>query len=90
MRVQPGDRHYGEYANLLTLSDAQVAKSIRSYKKQIAHHMEKRNNPALHAIGWHNLDDREKSGLTRYWEKEIDDLNAKLALAQAVANERGL
>ena len=45
MTTREGGRHYGEYLKLKSFSEAQLEKSIQSYKKQIAKHHDKISSP---------------------------------------------
>jgi hypothetical protein len=90
MGMREGERHYGEYKNLLKQTDTQLGRSIRSYVAEIAEHSSKLNNPSALYTDWHLKDVREQEGALRFWRKEINSLEAKLAIARTIAEERGL
>lgn len=48
-----------------------LRKGIRSYHKHIEKHQNYIRNPKSHVPVWDELDERQKNGLIRHWEKEI-------------------
>lgn len=67
-------------------SDKQLKKSIASWDAVVSLHQDKINHPEKYDAGWEAKDEREKSGLIRYWQREvrtaqrnIDEANAELA-----------
>ena len=55
-----------------------ILKSIKSYKKQIAKHQQKILTPEKFVSNWDKKSKVEKTGLIKYWEKEIKNFNNQI------------
>ncbi len=55
-----------------------LKKGIKNFKKRISEHEDKINNPEKYISNWHKLDEREKAGLIKHWQKEIDNFNKSI------------
>ena len=90
MGAQEGEKHYKEYLNLQRQTDTQLGRSIRSYEKNLGEHKDKVLNPTKYSPDWEDLSEVQKQGRLKYWQKELESFDSKLALARAVADERGI
>lgn len=55
-----------------------LKKGIKNFKKRISEHEDKINNPEKYIFNWYKLDEREKAGLIKHWQKEIDNFNKSI------------
>ena len=72
-----------------SMTKAQAEKSIRSINKQISEHREKIRNPSSFIKDYASYDERRKSGIIRFWEKEIANMENQLIAARQIADKEG-
>ncbi|MDR0249213.1 MAG: hypothetical protein LBI44_06105 [Oscillospiraceae bacterium] len=90
MEEKDGGKNRGEYKNLVSQTDAQLLRSIRSYARNAEEHADKLRAPHEYVGDWAALDGRHKKGIKGYWLKEIAQYAEKQAIAEAIARERGI
>jgi len=83
-----GGRHAGTYNDAIRKTKAQLKKSIRSNKNNMAKHKNKINNPQKYDSDWKNKDDRQKQGLIKKWEKEIKIFREQTEIEKRILKER--
>lgn len=57
--------------DIINQESSSLRRAIRKYKKQIALHRDKINNPEAVVPNWSTKDIREQNGLIKHWQKEI-------------------
>ena len=66
-----------------------LKRALRAYRKRIAEHEEKINNPQKYIPGWEELDIREQNGKIKHWRKEIRNFNESIENRINELKERG-
>jgi len=72
------------------MTDKQLIRSIKSYEEKLNLHKDKIAKPEKYSPDWGDIIESHKQGRMRLWGKEIKNFEEKLALAIAVAKERGI
>lgn len=70
--------------------DAALKKAIRSLEGQIETHKAKLHAPEAFYPEWNTLDNRERAGSIRHWQKEIATFEEQVKAAREEAERRGL
>ena len=76
------------YKALAELSDSGLNKSIQSFQDNISEHQARIANPYKYVSDWDNRDERYKSGLVKFWRKEIKNQKEQLEIAKRIKKER--
>lgn len=84
---QPGGKHHGLLAKIGDMGPRQRAKSVRSYREQIAEHLDKIENPAKYVSSWGALRDSHRRALLHGWRKEVADHIEQIAIFEGYENE---
>lgn len=66
-----------------------LKKALRKYKRRIAEHEEKINNPRGYISDWDELDERAQMGKIKHWRKEIRNFNESIQNRIEELKERG-
>ena len=69
-------------------NDRQLQKSIVSWKKNVAEHEDKINNPANYDSDWDSKTETWKAGLIKHWKKEIVYFKENIKEAEAELEKR--
>ncbi|MBQ8688016.1 MAG: minor capsid protein [Ruminococcus sp.] len=81
---------FGKNQNIEKLNDAQLKKSIRSWKAGIELHKDKIANPKKYYPDWDTFDPRYQDGNVHHWEKEISNFETDIQRARAELRKRGI
>ena len=92
LTAKTGGKHSGYLRQFEAMSDTSLARSIRSYLREIQIHQEKLQNPEpfLKRQSWSQMSNLQRSGLIRHWEKEIRKFQELALLAIAELQRRKL
>lgn len=82
-----GGNHSGFLQNYINKSVGEIKKGINSFKKQIVKHKNKIQNPTKHVDNWKNLNNFEKNGLKRKWQKDITRQKEQKSILEGIIKE---
>lgn len=80
--------HAGKLRNFKTYTDAQLKKSINSYKKQVQEHQDKISNPNKYIDDEKYNNDMAKKGLIKKWEKDLNRNRTECMIAEEELRRR--
>lgn len=81
--------HHGWYLQQLKLSDVELERGIRSFRKQIAKHQQWINNPYLKVPDFDNLHpDRKQNLIERKWPQDIARQKDQIVILEGILKER--
>lgn len=83
-KARNGERHKGVYNDAINKSQSALEKSIVSHTAQVETHARKIQNPAEYDVGWQDKDARQREGLLRKWQKDLQR-NAEQAAVEIEA-----
>lgn len=70
------EEHYAK--DIENQSSNSLERGIISYKKRIAEHENKINNPDEYYLDWNHVPDNVKNGRLKHWRKEIDNFKQSI------------
>jgi hypothetical protein len=74
--------------HLERLTDAQLAKSVRSHEKSLAEHIDKINNPLKYVPDYGDWNIMKQEGMREYWEKEIVNMQKQICITRLELKRR--
>lgn len=83
-----GGKFAGALKSSRAQSDKSLNKSIRSFEKQVAEHVEKIMNPEKFIPNWEQVDERKKPGIIKDWTSHMEKNKKNLDVARKVREER--
>ncbi|MDP2792561.1 MAG: hypothetical protein Q8O25_00530 [Sulfurisoma sp.] len=85
--AKSGGQHHGTYDRYKSTRTPELEKSIRSFRKKVELHHDKIANPDKYAEP--EITQVHKNDLvTRCWPKEIEKIEAKIAIMEGIIKER--
>lgn len=87
--ISTGIQFFAEKA-VKTQTPGELKRGIRTYKKLIAVHRRKIENPAAIYSNWKDMDSRAQKGALKHWQKELDNFQTSLNERIAELKERGI
>ena len=70
------------------MTSGHIEKSIQSWSKNVILHKKKIEYPSVYDSEWENKTDRQKAGLIRHWQKEIDTATDNIKQAREELKKR--
>lgn len=87
-RKPAGSRHAGWIAEFAGKSPREIEKSLRSLRKQVALHEAKIANPEQYIDNSAIMGERERVGLVRKWQKDIDRQQEHIAALEDLLKQK--
>lgn len=86
--AKAGGKNHGLYATHSRLSNEELAKSIRSFEKQISKHQSWISEPTLKIEGFYGFDPRRQAALIVGWGQDISRHKESIEIVQGILQER--
>lgn len=80
---------FGIETDIQNQKSGSLKRAIRKYKKRIDTHADKIAHPEKYVPGWELLEQREKAGTKKHWEKEIRNFNRSIEVRINELKARG-